>query len=420
MRYVFFVLFVWVVSNTFAQDKNYAKKMIDTLASPSMQGRGYVNNGDRLAAEFLEVEMREIGLKPLFKENSYFQAFTHTVNVFVEEPLLQFGKQALTPGAEYIIEPFSGELIGNFSTLRIEASDIPQLQNKLNAVKPTKTAIILYAHTAEDYKKLSEISMSCLRYANALIMVNPSKLTWSVSNENVPGKAVFEVSKEAFDAITNQKKVKLACQPVLHKNYESRNVAGFVEGEVKDTFLLLTAHYDHLGKLGTAIFPGANDNASGTAMMLNLARFYEGNTKRPHYSIAFVAFAGEEAGLVGSKYFVENLPVSKKKIRFVFNIDLMGGGTTGATVVNGSVYENEFAIMERINTEHNLLNKLKKRGKAANSDHYWFSEKGIPAFFMYAEGGVTQYHDVNDTREKLPLDEYDDLFRLIHLFVDSF
>ncbi len=58
--------------------------------------------------------------------------------------------------------------------------------------------------------------------------------------------------------------------------------------------------------------------------------------------------------------------------------------------------------------------------KPPDSDHYWFSENNVPAFFMYAEGGVTAYHDVDDTRENLPLTEYDDLFKLIHLFLDGF
>lgn len=405
----------------FAQDKSYAKKIIDTLASPTMLGRGYVGSGDRIAAAFIEKEMGNIGLKPLFANDSYYQGFKQDVNIFTEEPLLQVDGKKLKPGNDYIIHPYSGELAGTFTVQLVRGSDMGNFAGKLASLrKPSKTALVLYAETGEEFKKMSAEVINALRRCPLVVLVNPGKLTWSVSDEAVPGKAVFEVRKEAMPDMSTLKKIKISCKPELRKGYESRNIGGYVEGTHKDSFLLVTAHYDHLGKMGSALFPGASDNASGTSMLLNLAKFYAGNLRRPKYSIAFVAFAGEEAGLKGSKHFVDNPPMPLQKIRFVFNIDLMGGGNIGATIVNGSVFGAEFERIEKINVDHQLLGQLKKRGKAANSDHYWFSENGVPAFFMYAEGGVTAYHDVDDTRENLPLTEYDDLFRLIHLFLDGF
>ena len=419
-----FILFLFLflsVGTGFAQDKAYAKSVIDTLASPAMLGRGYVGNGDRLAAAFIEREMREIGLKPLFENDSYFQTFKQDVNTYPQEPLLQVDGKILKPGKEYIIHPYSGELSGTFRVQVLRGADMDDFARKLSALKkPSKTALVLYAETADEFKKMSGEVINALYKCPLVILVNPGKLAWTVSDEAVPGKAVFEVRKDAFPDVGTLKKIRISCRPEFKPAYESRNVAGYVPGEIKDTFLLVTAHYDHLGKMGSALFPGASDNASGTSMMLNLAKFYAGNVRRPKYSIAFVAFAGEEAGLKGSRYFVTNPPIPLSRIRFVFNIDLMGGGNIGATIVNGSVFEDEFNRIEKINTDHQLLARLGKRGKAANSDHYWFTEHGVPAFFMYAEGGVTAYHDVDDTRENLPLTEYDDLFRLIRLFLDGF
>ena len=420
IRITFLLIALSLPSFTRAQDLAYAKKIIDTLASPAMQGRGYVNNGDRIASAFIEQEMKSIGLAPLFAGNSYFQSFKHDVNIFADEPLLKFDAHPLVPGKDYIIHPYSGQISGSFATRIIKANDVDNLATKLSGANPSKTAVILYAETADDFKKVSTVVGNCLATFNVVILVNPSKLTWSVSDEAMSGKAIFEVRKEAFDAVVKKNKVKIACRPFLKNGYESRNVAGYIQGQIKDTFLLVTAHYDHLGKMGSALFPGASDNASGMSMMLNLANYYASNIQRPKYTLVFVAFAAEEAGLKGSKYFVENPPMALANIRFVFNIDLMGGGTVGSTIVNGSLFENEFKRIEKINTDNRLLGVVKKRGKAANSDHYWFTEKGVPAFFMYAEGGVTQYHDVNDTRENLPLTEYKDLFTLIRLFLDGF
>jgi hypothetical protein len=91
----------------------------------------------------------------------------------------------------------------------------------------------------------------------------------------------------------------------------------------------------------------------------------------------------------------------------------MGTGDEGITVVNGSVFKKEFGWLTQINEQKNYVVKIKSRGKAANSDHYWFTEKGVPSFFIYAMGGIQAYHDVYDKAETLPLTEFEDLFHLI-------
>ncbi|MCX6294627.1 MAG: M20/M25/M40 family metallo-hydrolase, partial [Bacteroidetes bacterium] len=184
-------------------------------------------------------------------------------------------------------------------------------------------------------------------------------------------------------------------------------------------FIVYTAHYDHLGQMGEEIFfPGANDNASGSAMLLNLARYYSMTEHKPKCSIAFIAFCGEEAGLLGSKYYTEHPVFPLKNIKFVLNMDIMGTGEDGITVVNGSVFKNEFDKLKEINTQNNFIKDVKIRGKAANSDHYCFSEKGVKAFFIYSMGGIKAYHDIYDRAETLPLNEFENLFKLITAFGD--
>jgi len=182
---------------------------------------------------------------------------------------------------------------------------------------------------------------------------------------------------------------------------------------------VLSAHYDHLGKMGEEVyFPGANDNASGVAMLLNLASHYS-HKEPPTKTIIFIAFGAEEAGLVGSKYFVNHPTIPLTQINFVFNMDLMGTGSEGAMIVNGRIDEEHYNRLVKINSQNNYLPIIKKRGKAANSDHYWFSEKGVPAFFMYLMGGISAYHDVDDVSKTLPLTKFNETFRLIRDFVDS-
>ena len=100
-------------------------------------------------------------------------------------------------------------------------------------------------------------------------------------------------------------------------------------------------------------------------------------------------------------------------------MDLMGTGSEGAMIVNGRVFENHYNNLEKINKENNYLPIIKKRVKAANSDHYWFSENGVSAFFMYLMGGIAAYHDIYDVSSTLPLTKFEDSFRLIRDFVDD-
>jgi Zn-dependent M28 family amino/carboxypeptidase len=195
---------------------------------------------------------------------------------------------------------------------------------------------------------------------------------------------------------------------------------GMVRGTAEpDSLLVLCAHYDHLGSLGrNTYFPGANDNASGVAMLLELARAI---AKKPlRYSVLFVAFSGEEAGLLGSSFMSENPPVPLSNIRFLFNLDLLGFGEKGATVVNATLHPKEFTRLQEINATCHCLPEIKERGKAANSDHYPFSEKGVPAFFMYLMGGPGFYHDIDDKPKTLSLKGFRGTFQLIMEFMRGF
>ena len=102
----------------------------------------------------------------------------------------------------------------------------------------------------------------------------------------------------------------------------------------------------------------------------------------------------------------------------MINLDLVGTGENGMTAVNATIYPKQFAMLKAINEANNYLPKINSRGKAPNSDHYFFSEKGVPAFFFYTQGGIDAYHDIYDRPETLPLTKYNNLFKLIIGFND--
>ena len=247
-----------------------------------------------------------------------------------------------------------------------------------------------------------------------VITLSQSKQMYSVGRfqTNYP---LITIDSAAYKA---SEYVKLKVNNKYIPNYTSKNVIGWIPGKKKRKYVVLSAHYDHLGKMGpNALFPGANDNASGVAMLLSLAKYFKKHSQK--YSIVFCFFSGEEAGLVGSKYFVEHPLFPLKKVKFVLNVDIMGAADEGITLVNGTKHEKAFAQMTSINEELNLLNKIKKRGPTANSDHYYFSEMGVPSFFIYSMGAVKNYHDIYDTAENTPLNKFDEVQTLLTKFVEQ-
>jgi len=348
-----------------------AKRIVRILASRAYWGRGYTKHGMRKASRFVEREMTEAGLTPLAGKD-FRQPFQYPVNTFPGKMEVRVNGHPLTPGVDYIVSPSTkgGKLAGDLTP-----------KGPDTYLDPTGKVTILVK----------------------------DKLTWSVSGKQVEG-AVITLDRAKFRETPNR--FAFDIESTLVPSFHAQNLAGVVRGTVNpDRYMVFTAHYDHLGGMGTeAFFPGANDNASGVSLLLSLAKYYVAHPQP--YSIAFIFFAGEEAGLIGSKYFAEHPLIDLKKIRFVMNFDLEGTGESGATVVNASEFPTEFAVLTKINSEGHYLSQIGSRGKAANSDHYWFSEHGVPAFFMYTMGGIKAYHDVFDRAETLPLNKVDDVFAL--------
>jgi len=192
-----------------------------------------------------------------------------------------------------------------------------------------------------------------------------------------------------------------------------------VPGKVKDTFITFTAHYDHLGMMGdSTYFPGASDNASGTAMMLYLTSYLAAQPQ--HYSVLFIAFSGEETGLLGSSFYVQHPVVPLGSIKFLTNIDIMGDATDGVTIVNATEYPTEFDQLKRINDVQHYIPIIKSRGKAANSDHYHFTEAGVPSFFIYSNGGKGYYHDIYDIGAEVTLNHVEGVAKLLIDFAGFF
>ena len=205
--------------------------------------------------------------------------------------------------------------------------------------------------------------------------------------------------------------------PIVRAGYRSQNICGYIPGET-DSMIVFTAHYEHLGMHGDTLFPGAHDNASGTAAVVDLARMC--NQQRGRYTYVFLLFGGEESGLVGSHYFADNPLIRLSKIKLLINIDLFCGGDEGLMVVNANSRETRpyVDLLQRLNDERGYAAKVSRRDNAPNSDHYWFTPH-CPAIFIYTLGGpYGGYHSPTDTCEGCGLGNYLSFMTLLRVFLE--
>lgn len=390
------------------------------LCSKEMHGRGYVNSGDSIAAAYLEKNFFDLGVRTFPDKSSYFQPFTFDVNCFPGQMRVVVNGRKLEPGKDFIVKPNSGSYKNAFGTISVTGVDLfdtRYMTTTYNMIKNSRGKLGLalnFEGLKGDSLKIAQEKAEKFMNIGPVIEIDKNKFTWSVAREakEYPyihvRDSLYEEGKW-FVEIENEFKLK----------HKAKNVIAYIPAKKKsDKTVFFTAHYDHLGQMGhDTYFPGANDNASGTAMLLTLAKYFKENP--PNFNIVFIAFAGEEAGLIGSKYFVDNPWMPLTDITFVVNLDIMGSGEEGITVVNATLYPKAFKKLLKINNKEKLLTQIKSRGPAANSDHYFFSEAGVPAFFIYTMGPNKHYHDIYDTHSELSFAESEDITVLLRLFLEK-
>ena len=375
MKNITFIVVFFSLRNSYSQDTTYARQVIKKLCSKELLGRGYVNDGVNKAAAYISKELKTIGLAKFGK--SYSQSYSFPVNTFSGSMSVVVDGKTLTAGKHYLIDPTAKTVKAGFQLFKKDS--VTYLANDGRRPAPLKVRL----------KK---------------------KLTYTVATE-LSDTTIVELLKDSFP--NELKTIDVIFENKFVSNFKCQNLCAYVKGtQQPDSFIVFTAHYDHLGAMGKdAYFPGANDNASGVSVLLNLAKYYKKNPSK--YSVAFIFFSGEEAGLLGSRYYSENPIFPLSKIKFLTNLDLLGTGDDGIMVVNATVFKEQFEKLKQINDSKNYVKQIKQRGKAANSDHYWFTQKGVPSFFIYTMGGIQAYHDIYDIEKTLPLTKYLEVCKLL-------
>lgn len=407
---------------------NYFNEVIKELTSSKMAGRGYTHDGMKNAAMYLENEFKKIGIKPF--EGSYLQAHQFPVNIITDAMLKVNGKQ-LIYGKDFIVKPSSQSVISN-EKKEFYRFPIHEYVNSFKSKENTRS-FVLKDHQAQQGKHVILPPL-----INAVDSIKQYYKKWSNFYEvdDNQNRAIFRFTKDSLISSISQRQANVTEFIINEKYYSDKlkidefyvkaqwdadflfhNVIGYVEGRKNDSIIVISSHYDHLGQVGHSIFPGASDNASGTAMVLELAKFY--SQHQPNYTTVFMLFGAEEAGIVGSYKYVHQPLFPLNQIKFVLNLDIMGAGEEGVQVVNGSKFPKEFAMLQQLNKENKLIKHVKVRGESCNSDHCPFDQKNIPSFFIYTLGGKGNYHNIYDTYDNLDLSNISAIKELLIKFVNQ-
>jgi hypothetical protein len=223
------------------------------------------------------------------------------------------------------------------------------------------------------------------------------------------------------------------------KVVQARNVAGLLEGSdprLKDEYVVVSAHYDHLGVVGGRTQFGADDNASGVAALMEIARAFAESPVKPRRSILFISFDSEEEGMLGSFYYGRHPAIPLDKTAAVLNMDMIGRNEDTATwklapeftaqSVNlvGTLYSpllRRIAEQQNEKLHLNLDFKTDSEDKEewfARSDQYVFATHGVPSVF-FNTGEHPDYHTENDTWDRLNYPKLEKIARLVFLVAED-
>ena len=415
LKYSFLLGLLFFLSfSALAQDKEYALSCDKILASPLFHGRGFVKNGDKKASRFIVTELEKWGLKAF--GSSYYQAFPFDINT-ISKAEVTIDSRNWKLGVDYLVFTGSSSAKGTYPLYYPKDFNIDtyRKQNHRNELFVLDTIHYKSPDLIANYTNI--IKNNAFNNSVGIVEVSHRRLIQHQSTYEL-GYPFIQIKEASWDSTAQE--MRLNIKNNLKIQYKTQNVIAYIEGEI-DSFFVFGAHYDHLGRVGkTVYFPGANDNASGVSTLLTLAKYYHDHHIKPKYSIAFMFFSAEEAGLIGSLYYTKNPLFPLNKIKFLFNLDMVGTGVEGLSVVNGKKHLKASRLIQKINTEHNYFTDIRIGKGSANSDHHFFDMSGVPAVFLFTRGGPQFYHDIYDRSETLEMNKVEELIQLLLQFTNEY
>jgi Zn-dependent M28 family amino/carboxypeptidase len=398
---------------------NNLKTDIQYLSDDKLEGRRTGSKGEELASNYIINQFKSIGLVPKGDEN-YLQPF-----------LVNDGKQ-IDPGSEFSINgkllvagedffpfPYSpNKKIEAMPAIALQEADMPwfiDLKESLEENKDNPHFDLQEYIQSNSKKAKAKGATAVLLYNSSIIddklIFNPKDKSEQLS---IP---VLYITKKAAQKYLQDKEASLDLiikTSISEKTKYGHNVIGYIDNGAATT-VVLGAHYDHLGygEDGNSmirnfdqpqIHNGADDNASGTAALIELARKLKiAKAKKNNY--LFIAFSGEELGLFGSKYFTEHPTIDLSTVNYMINMDMLGRLNDSSKVLTVGGYGTspswEMYYFPRMSSQKNVTLRFKYDSSGTGpSDHTSFYRKNIPVLF-YFTGLHSDYHKPTDDADKI-------------------
>lgn len=457
-------------------DPNHYLENVKFLASPELKGRGTGTPELEKAAGFIAARFRSFGLQPP-PGQSYLQAFNVTTNAKLGKDnrftYLENGRRTvLQPKQDFVPFNFSarGRLEGpvvfagygitapeygydDYAGIDVKDKIVLILRHEPQEYDPKSVfSGRIYTEHAQFFSKASNAKMHGARgvilvsdranhrgdddqLENFSSLVGPADagipfvhVKASVADKwfAAAGKKLEDIQEEidrdlqprsfAFPA-TLRIEAHMDLDRAVRRVH---NVAAYLPGETGE-YIVIGAHYDHLGlgeqfsmapSLAGSVHPGADDNASGTAGVIELARWFSRQPK-PRRGILFLAFAGEELGLLGSSYYVNNPALPVGKAVAMLNLDMIGRIRDGKLYIGGAGTGTTLkAILDQVTPKYGFKVDYSETDGYGSSDHTSFTTRQIPVLFFFS-GLHADYHKPSDTWEKIEAAEATKLLALV-------
>jgi hypothetical protein len=439
---------------------------LGTLASPEFGGRGTGQDGFRRAAEYVAAHFRELGLEPGGEDGSYLQVvpwIETELSVEASALTLQRGDETLWRAAPGVLrgqasqdEDSSGPLCFAL-TARPDGADLEGLELEGMAVIVVPEAGVFAAGDADDGRGRRNLLRSAqqirgrVTQAGGRLLAIADDAIAAVAGDFAPTSApdrrgggpaaaargrspvLTAIDRSALAAAwraaglgderpTAPARVALpAVSASLRLDVETRqapawNVLAVLRGsdpDLRDEYVGVGSHLDHLGRRGGLVFPGADDDASGSTGLMAIAQMFAKNPERPRRSLLFMAFCGEEDGLIGSAYFAAHPTVPLANLVAELQCDMIGrneekDGETAAENLNSlhlvgsqKLSRDLHALCLRLNEDRaQFALEWDEEGVFYRSDHWNFAREGVPIAFFFT-GFHPDYHKPSDTADKI-------------------
>jgi hypothetical protein len=446
--------------------KNSLMKTVDFLASKELAGRLSGSKGFDKAANYMANQFKMLGLTP-FGDDGFFQTFNVEYNEILSPVKLYLNANGKTIkkyklGKDFVCRGFtgSGKFIAPVVFCGYGISN-PQLGYDDYAGIDVKGKIIICfksnpgwkindtTNWEENFPRQKSFAAANHGAVGILFVStpndkNPQKTILSIlhgegkQDEKFPELHIDIhvaddfLSGSGFTLKDLQSKIDASKKPFsidlntsaeieVHAKYIEKqptmNTIGLLPGsddKLKDEYIVVGAHLDHVGSQGGEIYaPGANDNASGSAAVLETAKAFIESKVHPRRSVIFVLFASEEIGLAGSTYFVEHSPVPLEKIIAMINMDCIGYGDS-IRVGNGKSAPFLWKIVKEQDSIYTKM-MVKDTWSGGGADATPFHQKGIPCAYFVTTNSYEHLHYITDKPETLNQDLYEKITKLVYL-----